>query len=139
MQIANPFYDTVFKYLMEDSKAAMLLLGKIIGKKIISIKPRPQEIVIPRDTPSKHAVYRMDFSAVVKTTTGQRCVIVEVQKAKKSSDILRFRRYLGKQYANPENFQVSRKKQKGIPIISVYFLGHDLEDIDAPVIKISRT
>ena len=139
MLIANPIYDSVFKYLMEDSRAAMLLLGRITGKKIISITPRPQEILITRDNPAKHSVYRMDFSAVVQTHSGKSNIIVEVQKAKRSTDILRFRRYIGKQYSNPENVIKTKNGKAGIPIISIYFLGHDLdEDIDAPVLKIAR-
>ena len=30
MQIANPIYDTVFKFLMEDTPSAILLLSTII-------------------------------------------------------------------------------------------------------------
>ena len=31
MLIANPIYDVVFKYLMEDSKIAKLVISSIIG------------------------------------------------------------------------------------------------------------
>jgi len=34
MRIANPIYDVVFKYLMEDTKIAKNLLSKIIGEEI---------------------------------------------------------------------------------------------------------
>ena len=34
MKIANPIYDVVMKYLLEDNKLARLLLGAIIGAKI---------------------------------------------------------------------------------------------------------
>ncbi|MFZ5949399.1 MAG: hypothetical protein ACOYXC_01745 [Candidatus Rifleibacteriota bacterium] len=138
MLIANPIYDSVFKYLMEDNRVARLLLGAVIGKNIISLEPRPQEVVITRDNPAKHSVFRMDFSARIKTSQGERLVIVEVQKAKHATDIIRFRRYLGRQYANPENTEKVGLSKRGTPIISIYFLGYPLDAIDAPVLKIAR-
>ena len=139
MLIANPIYDSVFKYLMEDNRVARLLLGAVIGKKIVSLEPRPQEVVITRDNPAKHSVFRMDFAARIKTAQGQRLVIVEVQKAKHATDIIRFRRYLGRQYANPENTENIGLQRRGTPIISIYFLGYPLDNIDASVLKIART
>ena len=138
MLIANPIYDSVFKYLMEDNRVARLLLGAVIGKKIISLEPRPQEVVITRDNPARHSVFRMDFAARIKTSQGERLVIVEVQKAKHATDIIRFRRYLGRQYANPDNTEHTGVRRKGTPIISIYFLGYPLDDIDAPILKVAR-
>lgn len=138
MLIANPIYDSVFKYLMEDNRVARLLLGAVIGKKIVSLEPRPQEVVITRDNPAKHSVFRMDFSARIKTPQGERLVIVEVQKAKHATDIIRFRRYLGRQYANPDNTETIGLQRRGTPIISIYFLGYPLDDIDAPILKVAR-
>jgi len=44
-------------------------------------------------------VYRLDFSARIKTQNGAvKQVIIEIQKAKFAADIMRFRRYLGEQY-----------------------------------------
>jgi hypothetical protein len=37
MIIANPIYDTVFKYMMSDSKVAKTLLSVIIGEKIVKL------------------------------------------------------------------------------------------------------
>ncbi len=50
--IANPIYDVVFKYLMEDSQVAKLLIGKIIGKEVLELQPRPQEISVTIDAQS---------------------------------------------------------------------------------------
>ena len=41
MQIANPIYDVVFKYLMEDAKVAKLLISSIIGEEIEELDFRP--------------------------------------------------------------------------------------------------
>ena len=41
MQIANPIYDVVFKYMMEDAKVAKLLIASIISEEIEELKFRP--------------------------------------------------------------------------------------------------
>ena len=43
MQIANPIYDVVFKYLLEDKKVAKLLLSAILDKDVVDIEFLPQE------------------------------------------------------------------------------------------------
>jgi hypothetical protein len=138
MIIANPIYDVIFKYFMEDSKVAKLLISKIIGQTIDKIELRPQEISVRNESLCKYTVYRMDFSALVQTPQGQKTIIVEVQKAKQPGDIIRFRKYLGSQYSNPENSYLSDKTTCGIPIISIYFLGYALNEIEAPVLHVQR-
>jgi vacuolar-type H+-ATPase subunit I/STV1 len=81
----------------------------------------------------------------------QQIVVIELQKAKFATDIMRFRRYLGSQYANPENTQrvtvfdkktkKNRYVKKALPIISIYFLGHQLSIPEAegrPVVRVTR-
>jgi hypothetical protein len=43
MIIANPIYDVVFKYLLEDIEIARELLSTILGEEIVSLNLRPQE------------------------------------------------------------------------------------------------
>ena len=43
MRIANPLYDIVFKYLMEDNSLAKLVLSTILGEEITTLAFRPQE------------------------------------------------------------------------------------------------
>ena len=138
MLIANPIYDVVFKYLMEDNRVAKLLIGKIIGEEILELEPRPQEVSFEASTPRSFTVYRLDFSAVVKTPKGSKRIIVEVQKAKLAADIMRFRRYLGQQYIDKENSALVKGKKQAFPIVSIYFLGYSLSNIPAPVLKVRR-
>ncbi len=155
MQIANPIYDVVFKYLMEDGKIAKLMISSIIGENIEELSFLPQELVTDIDklgngkkSKSKRnrvdslTVYRLDFSAKIKTVEGYKNVIIELQKAKFPTDIMRFRKYLGEQFANKDNFQkikiANRIRKTGIPIISIYFLGHKLDNTTASAIKVSR-
>ncbi|MCD4818423.1 MAG: hypothetical protein K8S23_07005 [Candidatus Cloacimonetes bacterium] len=133
MQIANPIYDVVFKYLMEDNKIAKFLISAIIDEKIISLDFLPREQTLELEKISL-TVYRMDFSAKIETETGSKQVIIEIQKAKFTTDIIRFRRYLGEQYSPKEKV----KELNSLPIITIYFLGHKLEHIKSPLIKVKR-
>ena len=38
--IANPIYDAVFKFLMEDKKVAKILLSALLKKEIIDLEMR---------------------------------------------------------------------------------------------------
>lgn len=149
MLIANPIYDVVFKYLMEDSKVAKLLIGSIIGAEVLELEFRPKSFTTsvhldPLSIKPIFTIYHLDFSAKIKTPDEEKLVIIEVQKAKLATDILRFRQYLGKQYGDKKNvYSVEKpdgsKKNLALPIISIYFLGHSLESIhDIPVIHVNR-
>ncbi len=142
MQIANPIYDVVFKYLMNDEKLARLLLSAIIGEEVVSLKLRPTEHQFP--VGKALMVMRMDFSARIRYANGEeQLVILELQKAKLATDIMRFRRYLGEQYRNKNNVVQEPAEEyaqrKALPILSIYFLGHKLDHITAPVIRINRS
>jgi hypothetical protein len=141
VQIANPIYDVVFKYMMNDEKVARLLLSAIIGREVVELEFRPTEHHFP--VGEMLAVLRMDFSARILDEHGnQELVILELQKAKLASDIMRFRRYLGEQYANKANVVREPKEEyphrRALPILSIYFLGHTLEQVRAPVLRINR-
>ncbi|WPL19814.1 PD-(D/E)XK nuclease family transposase [Thiorhodovibrio winogradskyi] len=146
MHIANPMYDTVFKYLLEDNALAKLLIGTILQEDILSLEFCPQERTQQIERPGKRVltVYRMDFAARVRNVEGiERQVLIELQKAKFATDILRFRRYLGAQYRDPENIRMVTREsgdqtREGIPILTIYFLGHALEHSEAPVIHVRR-
>jgi hypothetical protein len=148
MQIANPIYDSVFKYLLNDNKVAKLLLSAIIGDEIIELDFQPTEIPLPIN--ESILVLRMDFKATVKYRDGSiQVIIIELQKAKLHTDIMRFRRYLGQQYQDTANSEVTRtfttkdgdvvEYKKAFPILSIYFLGHKLDyGKPIPVIKVAR-
>jgi hypothetical protein len=85
-------------------------------------------------------VYRIDFSAKIRSGSGEQLVLIELQKAKFAQDLFRFRRYLGNHYANRENQTTDPKTGRTvpIPIITIYFLGEAISDLSAPVIKVNR-
>jgi len=137
MRIANPIYDVVFKYLMQNNEIAILILSTILEKEILSLDLLPQETAVALEKRT-FTVYRLDFSALIKTSTGEeKHVVIEIQKAKFAADIMRFRRYLGGQYK--KGFPVEGEKaSQATPIISVYFLRYRLDHVAAPVIKVLR-
>ena len=49
LQIANPIYDAVFKYLMEDPQSAVLLLSALTDLDISVLEPLPQEMTVSGD------------------------------------------------------------------------------------------
>ena len=141
MKVANPIYDVVFKYLMDDMKVAKLIISRIIGEEIISLDFKPTELQTKiENEKSKFTVFRIDFAAKLKLSDGsEELVIIEIQKAKFHTDIMRFRKYLGTQYMDTKNTCVNEKGySKALPIKTIYFLGHKLDYTDASVVKVQR-
>ena len=142
MRIANPIYDVVFKYLLDDEKVARLVLSALLGKEVLELQFRPTEVQHEAARPdgTQLLVLRMDFAATVRLEDGARkLVLIEVQKARSAWDVQRFRRYLGSNYASPENVYLDPEgKQQALPIVTIYFLGEGLECVDVPVLQINR-
>jgi hypothetical protein len=140
MIIANPIYDVVFKYLLEDVEIAMELLSTILGEEIQSLELKPQETATEKSG-GGISILRFDFKAIIKNKSGElHKVLIELQKAKKAFDVMRFRRYLGDNYRKEEdviNYKGESEKRP-LPIISIYFLGFPIDNIHAGVVKINR-
>ena len=138
IHVANPIYDSVFKYLLEDERIAKTLLGALIKREIIDITTRPHEYA--NTTKENISMFRIDFSARVREADGsEQVVLIELQKNWVETETLRFRQYLGAQYANPANMRPDSKRQYAYPIITIYLLGHRVGDIKVPVLYIDRT
>ena len=43
MIIANPIYDIVFKYLLEDERIARIILSALLKKEVLSVETRRNE------------------------------------------------------------------------------------------------
>ncbi len=135
MLIANPIYDTVFKYLMDDPRVARVILSTIIGEEVEELFFKQRELSAQIATLGV-SVFRLDFSAVVRTADGNRKnVLIEIQKADREEDIARFRRYLAENYYSHENRKpvdeeegsiVQEPDAPMIPIITIYILGFSL-------------
>ena len=140
MIIANPIYDVVFKYLLEDIEIARELLSTILGEEIIGLEVKPQETAMENQA-SSVSILRFDFKAVIKTQTGElKKVLIELQKAKQMFDVMRFRRYLGDNYRKEDDILHGNNdvEKRPLPIITIYFLGFPLDNIKTAVVKINR-
>ena len=140
MIIANPIYDIVFKYLMDDLDIAKGLLSVILDEEIVSIALKPQET--SAEAPSLGLnILRFYFNAEIMTSNGEhKKVLIELQKAKHLLDVMRFRRYLGDNYRKPDEVTMPDGSimKEGLPLIVVYFLGFKLDHIAVPVLKVQR-
>lgn len=142
IQVANPIYDTVFKYMMEDLEVARNFIATLLKKTVVKVKMRRNEY--SNIQKNGISIFRIDFAATVQEEDGsQHVVLIELQKAWVETEILRFRQYLGAQYANPENiYHLEDKKDDrndyGIPLVSVYILGHKLERLKEPITYVRR-
>ncbi len=152
LEIANPIYDVVFKYLMEDDKVAKLFLSAVTGLHIVSLDLLPQELSVHPDAKTRPivtalnlSIYRLDFSARIREADGsERIILIEIQKSKFTNESIRFRKYLGKQYMNENFFQwiteaTGRKYKSGTPILPIYILGEKIGGFEGiPVINVDR-
>jgi len=138
-RIANPIYDGAFKYLLDDNRIARLFLSTMIGEEIVELTFRPTEHRTDVEQRSV-TVFRIDFSArIALPDGGEKLVIIEIQKAKFAADIMRFRKYLGRQYLSKENsYTAAGGELRAMPILSIYLLGHSLEHTESPVIRVVR-
>ncbi len=137
MTIANPIYDTVFKYLMEDLDIAKGLLSAILEVEVVELSMQPQEVISDTTLDVKPIrVYRIDFAAIIKQADGQlKKVLIELQKTKRNTNVIRFRRYLAENYAKEDTVvENGEEKKRPLEIVTIYFLGFPLNNIPTPIL-----
>ena len=136
--VANPLYDAVFKYLMEDDRIAKTILTALLKKKVIDVKIRRNEYanLTRRESIS---MFRIDFAATVLDGDNKpHLMLIELQKTWLPTETLRFRRYLALQYNNEENMLKEEHEKYAIPMVAIYLLGHCVGKIEEPVIYVNH-
>ena len=134
MIVANPIYDIVFKYLMEDKRIARTILSALLKKDVVTVEVRPHEY--SDDSRDSLSVFRIDFGATIRESDGkEHLILIELQKTWLDTETLRFRQYLGVHYTNPKNMM---DNGQAIPMVAVYLLGHKVGDIEEPVLYVSH-
>ena len=134
MVVANPIYDIVFKYLMEDERIARTILSALLKKDVVAVKMRPHEY--SDDNRDALSVFRIDFGATIRESDGkEKLLLIELQKTWLDTETLRFRQYLGVHYSNPKNMTDAGH---ALPMGAVYLLGHKVGDIEEPVLYVSH-
>ena len=136
--VANPIYDAVFKFLMEDERIARTIISALLKKEVVSVEMRRHEH--PNITRDNISMFRIDFAARVREDDGSvRLVLVELQKTWLDTETLRFRRYLAAQYNAEENMlKEGPNEGYAIPMVAIYLLGHRIGDIDEPVVYVGH-
>ena len=136
--IANPIYDSVFKFLMEDNRVAKVLLSALLQKDVLEVQMRQHEYT--DSGRSKISLFRLDFSAKIREKDGsEHLILIELQKTWLATETLRFRQYLGTQYLEERNVPEDDNPQGyAYPMISIYILGHKVGDLKEPVIYVRR-
>ena len=136
MEVANPLYDVVFKYLLQNQRVARLLIGRITDLAVQSLTVSPQETSVHRTAEAAEhdlplTLLRMDFAARVRTDDGsERQVLIEIQKSSAPTVIERFRRYLGQQIGSENNILTHPSgRTEAVPIVTIYFLGYALDGL----------
>ena len=147
MKIINPLYDKAFKYLMENNKLAKKVLSVILDVEVTEVALSQQETIVP-DQIRGLVMFRLDFKAVIREADGsKKTVLIELQKSKFPTDIRRFRNYLGANYLekkkdNEEKPDVTEEKpleyQSIYPIIAIYILGYNLDDLPYLAVTVNR-
>lgn len=134
MKVANPIYDIVFKYMMEDERIARTILSALLKVEVLAVEVRPHEY--SDDTHDNLSVFRIDFGATIRDAEGHRkLILIELQKTWLETETLRFRQYLGVHYSNPKNMQTDGS---ALPMVAVYLLGHKVGDIEEPVLYVNH-
>ena len=138
LHVANPIYDTVFKYLMEDERVARTVLSALLKKTVVAVEMRRHEYT--NGSRERISMFRIDFAATVREDDGrEQLVLIELQKTWVETETLRFRQYLGAHYANAENIRKDDNPLgHAIPMVAVYLLGHRVGDIEEPVVYVNR-
>ena len=135
MTIANPIYDTVFKYLMEDERIARTILSALLKENIVKVEVRPHEYT--NGQKEILSIFRIDFGATVLKPDGEeQLILIELQKSWLPTETLRFRQYLGVHYQNPKNIVTESPDRHALPMVAVYLLGHTVGEIEEPVVYV---
>ena len=137
MKIANPIYDIVFKYLMEDERIARTILSALLRMEVTRVEQRRNEYV--KGELKGLTLSRIDFGATVLDESGEeRLMLVELQKTWVETETLRFRQYLAEQYSDRENMARGPRSEYALPMVTVYLLGHLVGDIEEPVLYVRQ-
>ena len=136
--VANPLYDAVFKYLMEDDRIAKTILSALLKKKVAKVETRRNEYA-NLTRPDVVSMFRIDFAATVLDEENKpHLMLIELQKTWLPTETLRFRRYLALQYNNEDNMLKEESAKYAIPMVAIYLLGHRVGDLKEPIVYVNH-
>lgn len=122
---------------MSNEKLAREVLSAILEKDVLYVQLSQQEVVIA-DEERMFTMSRLDFKARIRDENGrEEMVLIELQKSKLPTNLLRFRTYLGMSYSNRHS-QSEDTRETLLPIITIYILSYNIEDIPVMAAKVGR-
>jgi predicted transposase/invertase (TIGR01784 family) len=133
MLIANPIYDAAFKFLMQDLDVASQVLSSLMCRVVEVENFNQTELAVSnRNVITGFNAQRLDFHATITELDGtKRRVLIELQKARRKTDMVRFKRYLASAYAG----ELQDDEGNSLPIVTVYILGFTLQNITCALVK----
>ena len=135
--IANPIYDAIFKYLMEDQRIAKTVLSALLKKEVVKVEIRPHEYA--NSTKDRISMFRLDFAVTIRDENGKEsAILIELQKTWVETETLRFRQYLGTYYNLKDNVREENGQPYALPLVAIYILGHRVGDINEPILYVSH-
>ena len=135
MIIANPIFDSVFKYLLQNLESAQLLIELVTRQNIETIIPINKDFIKANrkkihfnDKYLKEVLKenRLDFACTIKNEKGEeKTIIIELQRTNLKTDLVRFRRYIGSHYLQSQAFNSKDQTEplEPLEIQGIYFLG----------------
>jgi hypothetical protein len=133
--IANPIYDIAFKFLMEDERVAKFFIGTLLDETIEEITVIPQ-VYRYADKMDWLAVYRLDFVATISTKEGRiKMVLVKVQKARNSIDLIRWQKFL---IEHDRKEEAAGRKKQTLPVLNIYLLLFQIKGIESSLFKVNH-
>lgn len=122
MKIINPLYDLSFKYLMQNDRIAKKVLSVLLECEVLELSLDQQEIVTI-DEKRNLKLYRLDFNATIVNEQGEtQKVLIELQKSKLPTNLLRFRTYLGENYIKKETIKDASGKEEYKNLSNYFYL-----------------
>ena len=67
ISVANPIYDSVFKYLMEDERVAKTILSALLKREVVEVEMRKHEYTNGRH--DNISMFRIDFGFQSQATS----------------------------------------------------------------------
>jgi hypothetical protein len=156
--IPNPIYDVVFRYLMEDTESATIVISTLINEKIKKLNVEPSTHSQKKEKTNETAIqdpktqddirlFHLDFTATVELPDGrEELIMIDLQKASEPDDIFRFKRYISKNFQKKQEKEIIdpltqsvKSIQHPIRLIPIFILNFRIEnEINDLLIKTSR-
>ena len=130
--VANPLYDAVFKYLMEDERIAKTILSALLKKKVVGVKIRRNE------SHKKHlatSLFRITLQAAILEASSNApiCLNIELEKTWLETPSLHKRQYAAQQYNSHKNLVDFPNEKEQKTNLKIYILAHCIGKIKAPI------